>query len=359
MLDREHKVTLVDRSPYHYFEPSFSRVMLGRRKMAQVVRPLKALEKKGIEVHTAEIAGIDVESKRVLLNPLNELAYDYLVIALGAEYSSEEVPGLNLAWTYYHPDGAEGLRDELPTFTQGRLAIVVPSLPYKCPPSPYEGALLLDDHFRRKKLRDKVELHVYTPETTPLAMAGGDIGARILELLSKRNIGFTGGVSLKSVNHQKGQLNFATGEPQPFDMLVATPIHRVPNVLTRTPLVGDDGWIAVDRETMATRAPDVYAIGDCNSVPIAGGATLPKSGVFAHGEAEVVARNLTAELAGNHPIWAYGGQGACFMETGGGKGAYISGNYYDDPPTVEFRGPNRRWQWARSGFERLWLWRWF
>lgn len=359
MLDREHRITLVDRSPYYHFEQAYAGVALGKRKMAQITRPLKMLEKKGIEVRTAEVVGIDVESKRVLLNPLDELAYDYLVIALGAEYSSEEVPGLNLAWTYYHPDGADGLREELPKFSEGRLAIAVPTLPYKCPPSPYEGALLLDEYFRRQRLRDKIDIHVYTPEATPLTLAGTHAGERVLGLLSKRGIGFTGGVSLKSVNHRQGELNFADGPSAGFDMLIATPVHRLPDVLTRTPLVGEDGWIAVDRETLATTAPDVYAIGDCTTVTLGEGKKLPKSGVFAHGEAEVVARNITAEVAGKDGIWAFGGQGACFMEVGGGKGAYIVGNYYSEPPEVHFRGPSRRMHWARSGFERMWLWRWF
>jgi sulfide:quinone oxidoreductase len=95
-------------------------------------------------------------------------------------------------------------------------------------------------------------------------------------------------------------------------------------------------------------------------IQLANGQFLPKAGVFAHGEAEVVARNLAAEIAGNDPIWAYGGQGACFMETGGGKGAYVTGNFYTEPaPDVTLRIPSRFWHWSKLGFERIWLWRWF
>jgi sulfide:quinone oxidoreductase len=83
-------------------------------------------------------------------------------------------------------------------------------------------------------------------------------------------------------------------------------------------------------------------------------------GVLAHGEAEVVARNIAAEIAGSDPIWGYGGQGACFLETGAGKGAYITADLYARPaPKVDFKGPNRFWHWSKLGFERLWLWRWF
>ena len=129
----------------------------------------------------------------------------------------------------------------------------------------------------------------------------------------------------------------------------------------RSGLAPAGGWVAVDRETLATAAAeDVYAIGDCTVVPLGDGLALPKAGVFAHGEAEVVARNISAEISEGEPIWAYGGQGACFLETDGSHGSYISGHFFADPaPHVTMRHPSRIWHWAKVGFERLWLWRWF
>jgi len=358
MLDKEHYVILVSRSPIYTFEPGLTRVMLGERKVNRISRDLRKLEKKGIKVVISEVVGLDPANKRVMF-PDGGIEYDYLVISLGADYSAQEVPGLHRARTFYHPDGAEGMNEALGEFTSGRIAVAIPSLPYKCPAAPYEGALLLDHHFRKRRLRDDVEIHVYTPEASPLGAAGPEAGERVVGMLGNRDIGFTGGVQMKSVNHEKGLINFHDREPQPFDLLIATPVHSAPYPLENSGLLGEDGWIAVDRETFATAAPDVYAIGDCTSVEIANGQKLPKAGVFAHGEAEVVARNITAEIAGKDPIWAYGGQGSCFMEVGGGKGAYITGDFYEDPVNVDFRGPGRTWHWAKNGFERLWLWRWF
>lgn len=357
MLDKEHRVVLIDRSPYYTFEPSFTWVMAGRRTLPRISRDLRNLRKKGIEVLTGEITAIDLDAKRVTY-ARREVEYDYLVVALGAEYSAEAVPGLNRAWTFYHGDGAEGMREELESFASGRIVCAVPRLPIKCPTAFYEGALLLDAYFRKRKLRDGIEIAVCTPEPTPLPEAGPNVSERVLDLLNSRGITFTGRTEVKSVNHEKKLLNLREGEPAPFDMLVATPVHGLPYVLESTGLAGKDGWIAVDRETLATSAPGVYAIGDCTSVPIATG-TLPKAGVFAHGEAEVVARNIRAEIAGVEPIWAFGGQGAYFIDSGDGKGAYIVGNYFKDPVQVEFRGPSRIYRWAKAGVERIWLWRWF
>jgi len=172
MLNKEHRVVLVDRSPIYSFAPSFPWLMLGQRKLNRISRDLRKLERKGIEFKAAEITGLDFDNKRVRAQDGEELSYDYLVVSLGVDYSSEEVPGLNHAWTFYHAEGSEGLRDELPKFNGGRVAVCVTALPYRCPAAPYEGAMLLEHHFRKRKIRGDVELHFYSPEQVPLKAAG-------------------------------------------------------------------------------------------------------------------------------------------------------------------------------------------
>lgn len=359
MLADEHRVVLVDRSPQYSFAPSYTWVMLGKRSGPRITRDLRSLTKKGIEFVLGEVERIDPANKRAIVAG-QEIAFDYLIITLGAEYSSEEIPGLGQAWTFYHLDGAEGLAERLETFSAGRIAIVISALPYKCPAAPYEGALLLDDHFRRRRSRGDIEIHVYTPERAPLTSAGEHVGEGVVELLGERDIGFTPGAALAEADQRSRQVRFTDGTAARFDLLIATPIHRCPSVLRQSGLVGEGGWVEVDRETLAAGFEAVYAIGDATAISLGDGKVLPKTGVFAHGEAEVVARNIAAEIAGSEPIWAFGGQGGCFMSTASGKAAYVAGNFFAEPgPHVRLKGPNRRWHWAKLGFERLWLWRWF
>jgi sulfide:quinone oxidoreductase len=359
LLPKEHRVVLIDRSYVYSFAPSYTRVMLGQTSGRRISRDLRWLEKKGIEFKQAEITRIDHANKRVLLDS-GQAAYDYLVIALGAQYSHEEISGLGRTWTYYHLEGAEGLQEHLPKFTGGRVRVVVSSLPYVCPAAPYEGALLLDHYFRKRKIRDNVEISLHTPEPLPLSIAGEEVGTRIGELLRSREIGFTGGAELAAVDHDEKLLRFEDGSQAAWDLVVGTPVHKAPDVLVQSEMAPAGGWLPANPETLCTHFEDVYAIGDCTAVPFADGLLLPKAGVFAHGEAEVVARNIAAEVQGADPIWAYGGQGACFLETGGGKGAYVEADFYAKPtPRVSMRGPSRFWHWSKLGFERLWLWRWF
>lgn len=359
MIGREHRVLLVDRNPVYYFAPSFTWLMIGQRGAQHISRDLRRLEKRGVEVIIDEVLGIDAAAGKVTLRG-RYLDFDYLVIALGAQYSSDEIPGLGRCWTFYHVEGAEGLQERLAQFRSGRIAIVVSSLPYKCPPAPYEGAFLLDAYFRGRGLRDDIDIHVYTPEPFPLTAAGEHVGQRIMEMLARRGIGFTAGANLAEVDHRSRRLRFRDGLEASFDLPIATPIHNPPDVLRSSGLCAESGWVRVDRETLATSFERVFAIGDATEIPLAHGASLPKAGVFAHGQAEVVARNLAAELSGGQPIWAFGGHGACFLETGNGKAAYVSGHFYAEPrPDVVIRSPSRIWHWAKLGFERMWLWRWF
>lgn len=359
LLGREHRVALVDRSPIHSFPPSFLWVMLSRRDPGRISRDLSRLRRKGIDFICSEVKGIDLEGRQVVLQK-GELTWDYLVVALGAQYSAQEIPGLGTAFTYYTLEGADGLREELEGFKAGRIVIVVSSLPYRCPAAPYEGALLLDDHFRRRRLRDQVEISLYTPEPFPLPVAGEALGEQVIEMLRSRGIGFHPQMRLKSVDPRSRRLSFQDGAEAPYDLLIATPVHRVPDVVCEAGLAQQGGWVPVDRETLATQFEGVYALGDITHIPLAHGLPLPKAGVFAHGEAEVVARNIAAEIKGLGERWAFGGEGACFLETELNRAAYAEGRFFAEPtPQVKLYPPGVLRHWAKVGFERLWLWRWF
>ncbi len=359
LLSREHRIVLVDRTVWHSFAPAYTSVMLGQKVAQQISRDLRRLSRKGIEFIAAEITGIDL-SRRTIHMDGQELAYDYLIVSMGTQYSVGDISGLGTASTYYTLEGAEGLREEIANFTSGRIAIVVAGVPYKCPAAPYEGALLLDHYFRRKRLRAEVEIRLLTPEPTPLPVAGKAVSREVEEILAGREIWYSPNTRLQSVDPEAKRLNLQDGIDVPYDLLIGVPIHEVPTVVREAGLAQEGGWVKVDRETLATQFERVYAIGDITGIPLANGLPLPKAGVFAHGEAEVVARNIAAEISAGERRWAFGGDGSCFLETGYGKAAYVTGNFYAEPePDVRMRQPSFLWRWVKEGFVRTWLWRWF
>ena len=359
-LSSEHRVVLVDRSANYAFAQSFPWLVMGWRSPQQISRPLVSLRKKDIEVITGEVARIDLAGRVVAVDS-EEVPYDHLVVSLGAELAPAAVPGLpEAAHTFYDLQGAESLRKALEGFSSGSVAIVIAKLPFKCPAAPYEGAFLLDHLFRKKGTRSKIDIQVFTPETLPMPVAGPAIGGALKGMLEGRAIGFNPGAVLSSVDAGERKMVFEDGRTAQFDLLIAVPPHESPRVVRESGLAADSGWVPVDPRTLATQHEGVYALGDVTAIKLPSGLMLPKAGVFAHGQAEVVAENIAAEIDGERNGRRFDGDGSCFIETGYGKAAYGSGNFYAEPtPAVKLHEPGRRWHWGKKWFEWNWLRRWF
>lgn len=354
------EITVIDRKRSFEFPPSFPWVMLGQRTPEQARRDLARLRPKGIAVVIGTVTDIRPADGTVTVDGAT-LGYDHLVVALGADYAPDRIPGF--AGTAHHPydlDSAVQLREALAAFRGGTIAIGVSSLPYKCPAAPYEIALLVDQFFKARGFGDKVRISFFTPEGLPLPSAGPAIGAGTLELLHARGIETRFKVKLAEVKAREAI--FEDGSSLPFDLLVAVPPHTVPAVVAQAGLTDPTGWIPVDPSTMRTAQDNVYAIGDVASVATPSGFVpfLPKAGVFAHRQAEVVANNIAAEVNGRGRDRAFDGSGACFLMTGGAQAAFVKGNWFATPqPTIDFSPPSRVLYMQRVLFEKFWLRRWF
>jgi sulfide:quinone oxidoreductase len=150
---------------------------------------MRDLMRPGVEV-SGELRAIDLANRRVEFDR-ESLAYDYLVVALGAELAPDAIPGLAAgAHTFYTLAGATRLRAALDHVTGGTVAVVVSALPYKCPGAPHEGAMLLADFFRRRGRGDKVNVHLFTPEAQPMPVAGPALGDAVRQMLEQRVVGF-------------------------------------------------------------------------------------------------------------------------------------------------------------------------
>lgn len=359
-LGKEAEVIVVDRKKVFQFPPSYPWVMTGDRGPQQVQRPLALLKKKGIRVVVGEISKIDLEARSVQVDG-SRLRYDYLVIALGAEYAPDRIPGFaGAAHHIYDLESAVRLRQALTQFDGGEIAVGVSSLPFKCPAAPYETALLIDHLFRNRPSRSGVRIRFFTPEGLPLPSAGPEIGNTTLELMMARGIDATFKTKLKEV--QSGKAVFDDGSEILFDLLIAVPPHLCPTVVKEAGLTDETGWIPVDPASMRTAHDGVYAIGDVASVPTPSGFVpyLPKAGVFAHGEAEVVANNISVEIRGKGKAKVFDGGGSCFLMTGGAQAAFVKGSWFSTPrPSVKFSAPSRTSYMQRVLFEKYWLRRWF
>jgi sulfide:quinone oxidoreductase len=351
-----HRVVLVDRHPDHVFAPSLLWLMVGRRTASAITRPLARLARKQIEVRIGGVERIDPAGRVVTVGG-EPLAADYLVIALGAELAPELIPGLaSSGHNFYTRGGAESLWSAVQTIRGGRVVVLTAAPAYKCPAAPYEGAMLIDDWLRGRGLGDRVQVEIYAAEPAPMGVAGPQVSNAVKALLASKSLPYHPDHQVAGVDADRRQLTFGNGAHADFDLLAYVPPHRAPAVVRESGLTGESGWMSVDRHTLETQWPHVYAIGDVVSIPLSLGKPLPKAGVFAHREADVVASNIAHAIAGEAGTARFDGHGECFVEIGGGKAGLGRGDFYAEPmPAVTLRQPSRLWHLGKVLFEKAWL----
>ncbi len=356
-----HRIVLVERDPVYHFAPSFLWVLSGARRPEQITVDLRRLTaRRGLELMEDEVQTIDVDAGRVETST-GSIPYDRLVVALGAELAPDILPGFAQgAHNVYALEGAVSAGRALDEFEGGRVVVLVSRLPYKCPAAPYETALLAEALLRKRGVHGGATVDIYTPEPFPMPTAGPVLGEALRGILEQRQIGFHPERTVERIEPETYELVLTSGERVGYDLLLGVPPHRAPAPVRESGLAAETGFIPVDRETLATSADGVFAIGDVTTIPVAGGKFLPKAGVFAHAQAEVVAKRIAAELAGRAPSDVFQGKGACFLEMGDGIAAYATGNFYAaDAPQVTLRRPGRHWHLAKVAVEKYWLKRWY
>jgi sulfide:quinone oxidoreductase len=358
LVPREHDIIVIDKDPNFHVGAGKTWVMLGERTLDQISKPRKTLLDRGIKFLQANILSIGLEGKTVTTES-EALHWDYLVIALGADLNLASVPGLapkdsglaESAHTFYTLEGAQHLQGAVKEFNGGDIAVLIPKTPFKCPPAPYEAAMLLSHAFEARGLAGKVRIDVYTIEPAPMPTAGPEMGQYIRNELSVRSIGFHPQKKPIQVNSAARRVRFDDGSEVGYDLLIAIPPHEAPKVVRDAKLTNQSGWIPVNPLTLkVTGVPvpaEVYAVGDITSAPLPGrykpevALSLPKAGVFAEAHGRVVAHQIAAKILGRESSETFDGRGYCYLEVGGGRAVKADGSFFELPhPVMQKQTPD-------------------
>jgi len=347
LLPPEHEIAVVDQTSHFYVGAGKTWVALGERTYAQISRPRAELLVPGVRFVQTRVAALELAERRVVTEQ-GALGFDQLVIALGADLNPAAVSGLAAAaHTFYTVEGAERLRPVLEQFSGGDLVILIPKAPFKCPPAPYEAAMLLHAAFTARGLAGKARIAVCTVEPAPMPTAGPEIGQYIRSELAQRGIDYQPQKKTVRVDGAARRVVFEDGSEAGYDLLVAIPPHEAPKVVRDAQLTNASGWIPVDPQTLQVKtvAGEVYAVGDVTAVPLPGrykpdvALSLPKAGVFAEAQGRVVAHQIAAKLLRAVPKETFDGVGYCYLETGGGRAVKADGSFFELPHPVMRKQP--------------------
>ena len=359
------KVTVVDATGSHAYQPGYMYIAMGHEKPQKLVRPEKSLLDGNVELVIDAVTAIDAPGRSVTLASGATMTFDQLVIALGARILPGELPNFEAeAHHFYTPEAAARLRKALDAFRGGRIVIGIAGIPYKCPPAPLEVAFLVDSELRERGLRDKTELTFLSPINRAFTIESvSDMATPIFEDKGIR-LELLAGVS--EIDAERKVVVTDAFEEHPYDLLICVPPHKGPQVLIDSGLAPKSGWLPTDRATLQVkkvakptpgtpdedipRYPNVYALGDTTDLP------LSKAGSTAHFEAPVIAERVAAGIQGREPEGreaSYTGKVMCFFEVGDGKGTLLQFDYNHPPRPPK---PSQLWHIGKIMFNKTY-WR--
>ena len=123
-IQRHHRIVLIDRERTHLFAPSLLWLMVGRRSVTSITRPLRRLARKGIEVRIGNVELLDPQRRAVTVAG-ETLTGDYVIVSLGADLHPDAIPGLaDAGHNFYTLAGAQAFRDALQPFRRGRIVVM-------------------------------------------------------------------------------------------------------------------------------------------------------------------------------------------------------------------------------------------
>ena len=355
-LATEDEVILVDRRSHFMVGFRKTWALVGQSTLEAGQRPIEELTRIGVKVIRDSVTAIDPKAKSAEVGD-QRIESDALVMALGAELVPEAVPGLQqYAFNVYNaldiPRAARALHE----FKGGRLLLGIFGIPYKCPPAPYEMALLISESLKARGIKASIE--VFTPQPMSLPILG-QVGCDLIESrLENQGIKFL--PNHKATEVEANEVLFAD-ERRPYDLLLGVPPHRPPAVVQQSGLVDEkSGWISVNPRTLETQFPGVYAIGDVAQIEMANGKPLPKSGVFAEAMGETIADRIAATFAGQASSATFKAEGGCYLEVGSGQAMMVQGKFLAEPePEVTLTEASTENLEQKRSFEVQLLKRWF
>jgi sulfide:quinone oxidoreductase len=356
-LGAAHEVIVIDREPEFLMGLRKPWAIAGHANLDDGRRARARIERAGLRFIEADITQIEPAARRAQTGS-GSFDGDYLVVALGAESRADLVAGLTEhGHDMYDPRSIPALARAVAGFKSGTIHIAIAGGPYKCPPAPFETAMLLDEHLRERGLREQTQLSVSTFQPLLMPNAGRAGSAWVGEQLDARRIEWQTGRKVARV--EAGRVVFENGEVT-FDLLIGVPPHRPPEIVKRSGLCGEGAWIPVDPATLRTSHENVFAIGDATQITLANGLPLPKAGLFAELEGQQVAAAIVAAVRGEPGPPPFDGRGYCFIEMGASEAGLVQGEFFATPePSVTIGDISAAHSTDKHRFESERLERWF
>ncbi|EUJ38367.1 NAD(P)/FAD-dependent oxidoreductase [Brochothrix campestris] len=309
-LKPDAELILVNKHSYHCEKTALHEVATGAANPGDICYPVSSV----VDPHyttfiEATVSQIDHQTKMVLFDNHEALTYDYLLIALGFEFESFGIDGLNdYAYQITNIPSVKNIYDQLNEKLRAlqpeeTLSIVVGGAGFTS--IEYIGELVEQLPFLTKAANIKRnQVKVSCIQSNVLPMFSPELSNYIIKKLEKKGVTFIKGrvakITVDSVYHKLDR-DAATSSIEPADMFVWAGGVRGSSVITNSNFTSDRGRVLVHKNLTVPDCRDVMMIGDCSIVmDETTGFPYPTTAQIAMQQADCAANNIAALLKGGN-----------------------------------------------------------
>lgn len=262
------EVVILERAPFFVSCPATLEYVFGHNSLDAITFGYSPLIAKRIQVIRTEVVAVEPDKKRVVVGG-GAVEYDHLLIATGVHLAYEDIPGLPEAYhlnasIYDKGTPIIDTRRKIDAFTGGTVVLNAPAGAYKCPPGPYEYALLWAEHVKRKSLKAKIFVLDAKPGPIPPPNAPAFLDAMNAH---KDVLDYRPQTKITAVDGEKKLVKTDWGDVA-FDLLSIIPPNKGAGFIKEAGL----GAVFADVDPVTFRSTKnqfVWAVGDAAMTPYA------------------------------------------------------------------------------------------
>ena len=310
------EITLVSRDNFFVLTPLLFEACSGRLELRHCAQPIRPALRRARFIE-AMVRAVDVEQRLVHAMASDgtsyELPYDQVVIALGASTNESVIPGSPTAFTFKTMADALLLRNHIIEQFERADAATDPEYRRRCLTLVVIGGGLVgvellgeltafaEDVLRYYPRIRREEMHFHLFEAGPriLPEVDAELAAIAADVLRERGADIRTATPVRAVDPTR--VHLSEGAIDASTIVLTAGI--VPSAVAAATKVARDkkGRISVDATMRSVSNPEVWALGDCSSIPSPDGRPYPALAQHAVREAKHLAQNVAGVLEGRPP----------------------------------------------------------
>lgn len=330
-FDPTIEVTLIEAEPKYHSCFLSNEYVSGERSMESLTFTYDGLVKRGVRLITDRVVAIEPDKRIVKTKGGEKLSYDRCIVSPGVDFKWDAIEGYSaeladeIPHAWYGGPQTEILRRQIEAMPEnGKVAIVAPPNPFKCPPGPYERASQIAMYCKRHKPKAKIMIldpkDAFTKQDLFVQgwgrLYGYGTGYSMIEWVSN-----AAGGKIESLDPATKTLVGPFDEFQ-ADVINIIPAQKAGQIAFAADLVEGD-WCPVDKLTFESkRHPGIYVLGDASDA-----AHMPKSAYAANSQAKICAAAIILGLNGQPPLSEPSYVNTCYSILGHDYGISVAGVY--------------------------------